>query len=109
MKYLSAVVIMELLAGAFRPGDQKLIRQMTVMFAKARRILVPSSRNYEDAGNVLRELQASQAYVISPSHSLVNDVLIALSARQIGATVITQNKRDYLAIQAIRNFKFAVV
>jgi hypothetical protein len=32
-------------------------------------------------------------------------VLIALSARSIGATVVTQNERDFRAIQTIRPFR----
>jgi hypothetical protein len=32
-----------------------------------------------------------------------------LSARSIGATVITQNERDFTAIQSIRPFKLSVV
>lgn len=109
VKYLSSIVLMELLAGAFRAGDRKLIRSMIRAFAIANRILLPSARNYEDAGEVLRALQASRGYVFSRSHSLVNDVLIALSARQIGATVITQNERDFRAIQEIRKFKLVRV
>jgi predicted nucleic acid-binding protein len=39
----------------------------------------------------------------------VNDVLIALSARTIGAIVYTQNGRDFAAIQSVRQFKLALV
>jgi len=39
----------------------------------------------------------------------VNDVLIALSARASGAVVVTQNERDFRAIQAIRPFRLEVV
>jgi predicted nucleic acid-binding protein len=39
----------------------------------------------------------------------VNDVLIALSARSIGATVVTSNARDFAAIREIRPFKLTVV
>ena len=43
------------------------------------------------------------------SHSLVNDVLIVLSARMIGATVVTSNARDFTAIREVRPFKLSVV
>jgi predicted nucleic acid-binding protein len=46
---------------------------------------------------------------VESAYGLVNDVLIALSARSIGATVITQNERDFAAIQTIRPFKMALV
>ena len=109
VKYLSAVVLMELFAGAFSARDQKLLHGITATFAKADRILLPSIAVYEEAGTVLRRLQASQGYSLTRTSSLVNDVLIALSARSIGATVITQNQRDFAAIREIRPFKLEVV
>ena len=69
-------------------------------FARADRVLVPSGAVYEDAGHVLRALGSS---------SLVNDVLIALSARMIGATVVTSNSRDFTAIREVCPFKLTVV
>lgn len=109
VKYLSAVVMMELSAGSFSVRDQRLIRTVRTAFAKAGRILLPTVAVYEEAGDVLRRLQVSQRYTLSSAYGLVNDVLIALSARSIGATVITQNERDFVAIQAIRPFKLTVV
>ena len=35
------------------------------------------------------------------SHSIVNDVLIALSARSTGATAMTQNEDRYQAIRTV--------
>ena len=40
--------------------------------------------------------QIAKRYTLSGAYGLVNDVLIALSARSIGATVITQNERDFV-------------
>jgi predicted nucleic acid-binding protein len=40
---------------------------------------------------------------------LVNDVLIALSARSIGATVVTNNARDFAAIREVRPFALTIV
>ena len=48
-------------------------------------------------------------YSIGGSHSILNDVLIALSARSIGATVVTQNERDYRAIERISSFRLTIV
>jgi predicted nucleic acid-binding protein len=109
VKYLSAVVLMELAAGAFSVRDRKLVQEMRSAFVKAGRIVAPAVSIYEDAGNVLRRLQESRGYSVASAYGLVNDVLIALSARSIGATVVTQNERDFRAIQAIRPFKMALV
>jgi predicted nucleic acid-binding protein len=109
VKYLSAVVLMELRAGAFSPRDRRLVRRLQDAFDRSGRILPPSRTVFAEAGDILRALQAGSGYRIGGSHSIANDVLIALSARSIGATVVTQNERDYRAIQAIRSFRLAIV
>jgi len=101
--------MMELSAGASAELDRKRLRGIMASFAKTGRILLPSVVVYEEAGNVLRRLQASRGYNLTGANSLVNDVLIALSARSIGATVITQNERDFVSIQGIQSFKLEVV
>jgi predicted nucleic acid-binding protein len=108
VKYLSAVVLMELSAGAFSVRDRRLVQEVNSAFAKVDRILVPTVTIYEDAGDALRRLQEYRGYTVASAHGLVIDVLIALSARSIGATVITQNERDFVAIQTIRPFKLAL-
>ncbi len=109
VKYLSAVVMMELSAGAFSLRDRRLVKDVTSAFARAGRIVAPTIGIYEEAGVVLRRLQQLKGYTISGAYGLVNDVLISLSARSIGATVITQNERDFVAIRGIRPFDLAVV
>ena len=109
VKYLSAVVLMELRAGAIRPDDRRLLRRVQAVFEKAGRLLVPSARVYAEAGETLRRLQAEKGYNLSSSPSLVGDVLIALSARAIGAVVVTQNERDFRAIQSVRAFRLEIV
>jgi predicted nucleic acid-binding protein len=109
VKYLSAVVMLELYAGAFSPRDRRLIHGVVAAFDRADRLLVPSGVVYKDAGHVLRALQVSGGYHVARSGSLVNDVLIALSARSIGATVITSDARDFAAIREIRPFALTVV
>ncbi len=109
VKYLSAVVMLELYAGAFSPRDRRLVRSMVAAFNRADRLLVPSGVVYEDAGHVLRALRQSRGYQVARSRSIVNDVLIALSARSIGATVITNNARDFAAIRGVRPFKLTIV
>jgi len=108
VKHLSAVVLMELLAGAFSTKDRRLIRGITLPFARANRIVTPTVSIYEEAGDVLRRLQRLHGYSIPSAYGLVNDVLIALSARSIGASVFTQNERDFAAIQAVQPFKLVV-
>ena len=109
VKYLSAVVLMELRAGAFSRSDRRLLRRLETAFDRAGRLLTPSRGVFAEAGDALRKLQADRGYAVAGGHSIVSDVLIALSARSIGATVVTQNERDYRAIQSVRPFRLAVV
>jgi predicted nucleic acid-binding protein len=109
VKYLSAVVVMELYAGARSRRDRKLLDGLTDTLAKADRVLVPTASMYKEAGLMLSELRGNRLSPSSRLTSLANDVLIALSARSIGAIVMTQNKRDFEAIQRIRPFRLTVV
>jgi predicted nucleic acid-binding protein len=63
---------------------------------------------WEEAGAVLRALQR-RGYKLAGAHGLANDVLIALSARSIGATVFTTNTRDFRAIHSVRPFELVAV
>ncbi len=109
VKYLSAVVLMELRAGAFLAADRKILRRLEGAFATAKRVLAPSQAVFADAGDTLRKLQAEHGYNLAGGHSIANDVLIALSARAIGATVVTQNERDYRTIASVRPFGLTVI
>jgi predicted nucleic acid-binding protein len=43
------------------------------------------------------------------SRGLLNDILIALSGRSIGATVVTRNGEDFRLIQQYRSFALEVI
>jgi predicted nucleic acid-binding protein len=109
VKFMSAVVMMELLAGACSAHERTRLHDLFTTFTKLGRIVTPSSATYQEAGDVLRQLQTVHGFRIQKSRTLANDVLIALSARTIGGTVVTRNKQDFLAIQSIRVFNLSLV
>jgi predicted nucleic acid-binding protein len=109
VRYLSAVVLMELRAGASSPGDRRLLDRLQQAFEKAGRVLTPSRRVFAEAGDILGRLRTERGFGVAASRSIANDVLIALSARSIGATVVTGNRRDYEAIQTVRPFRLSIV
>ena len=41
--------------------------------------------------------------------ALVNDCLLALSARSLGATLYTRNRADFVLLQSIRSFALVVI
>jgi predicted nucleic acid-binding protein len=99
---------MELRAGA-SGHDVLAVDRLEKTFRKNRRILPPSSAVFSEGGEILRRLRVERAYDLATSQSIVNDVLIALSARSIGATVATQNERDFRAIQSLCGFDLFIV
>jgi predicted nucleic acid-binding protein len=102
VRYLSAVVAMELRAGAQHRGARDATGALVRAYRSAGRLVVPSSDVYERAGGVLRQLKLAGRDVRQAS--LCNDVLIALTARSIGATVVTLNLDDFAAIRRIERF-----
>ena len=108
VKHLSAVVLMELRAGAFSWSDRRRLVRVESAFARAGRIVVPSRTVFVEAGEALRRL-AKRGFAVGSTHSIVNDVLIALSARSIGATVVTQNEKDYRTIESVAPLQLEVV
>lgn len=96
--YLSSVVAHELLSGA-HPGElRELKRDLLRPFEKLGRVVTPTHKAWRDAGRILYKLRKS-GWHITPS--LRNDVLIAVSSTQVGATVVHDNARDFNAIQRI--------
>lgn len=109
LQYLNGVVLMELYAGAFSSKDRNLIEKLEQVHKKVQRLLVPTASVFREAGNVLRILGKNQGIDPNKRGSLINDILIALSSLQIGATVFTQNKKDYRLIQSVKKFDLEVV
>jgi predicted nucleic acid-binding protein len=108
--YLSSIVLLELYTGAHDAAQiQWIDNHLRLPFRARERIVSPMVNDYTRAGQILAELQRTKGYDLRKSYGLQNDVLIALTARRIGATVITKNRRDYEEIQAIRSFSLHVV
>ena len=99
---------MELRAGAFSRLDRRRLMGVESAFARAGRIVVPSRTVFAEAGEALSRL-AKRGFAVGSTHSIVNDALIALSARSIGATVVTQNEKDYRTIESVAPFQLEVV
>ncbi len=86
--YLPSIVLLELYSGV---KDSKSMHQMDHFvspFIEHRRIIIPQEQDFITAGKVLSELKWSAS-------KYANDALIVLSARRIGAEVMTLNKKDF--------------
>jgi len=107
--YLSSIVLMELKAGAHSKEAVKAVQELFDYFKRVNRIVVPSLKDYESAGEIVAKLQISKGYEIKKSSSITNDCLIAASAKSIGAVVYSQNKKDFMAIREVFDFKVSII
>jgi predicted nucleic acid-binding protein len=104
IRYLSAVVVMELRAGARTRSGRAAVDQLVNAYAKGGRLVSPPVGIFDRAGSLLRRLKLAGREVRSAA--FVNDVLIALTARALGATVVTANLDDFQAIARLEPFAF---
>ena len=95
VRYLSAVVMMELVAGVRHAKQKRIVDSLISPYSKANRILSLNVPLYYKAGETLAVL-SQQGWQIS--RSLVNDVLIALSSFSTGAVLYTNNRKDFQQI-----------
>ena len=102
VRYMSAVVLMELRVGAHTRAGRSAVDRLTRSYSAAGRLVAPSSQVFDRAGSALRRLRLAGRDV--RSGSFLNDVLIALTAQAIGATMLTANVADFEAIRAIEPF-----
>lgn len=105
-RYLSAVVWMELRAGATTPKAIRGVERLAAVYGQLGRIVAPPAQVWGLAGGVVdrlrrRGFEARRA-------SLVNDVLVALTARSLGAAVLTADA-DFQAIQRIERFALEIM
>jgi predicted nucleic acid-binding protein len=107
VRCLSAVVLMELRVGATTRRARRAVSQLVRPYETSGRLVAPSARLFDEAAIVLQRLRMRGLEVRRAS--LVNDVLIALTARAMGATVVTANAADFQAIRDFRRFSLHVI
>lgn len=107
-EYLSAVVAQELRAGTRSPAERrKTERHVLAPFERAGRVFAPTARAWHESGDLLSDLARREG--MEPgrvSKAFGNDVLLALSCRESGIVLITQNVRDFTRIARLQPFEF---
>ena len=98
IRFLSAIVLMELRFGADTPRRKRAVDGIQRAFPSGR-IIAPTSLVFEQAGRMFRSLHGDSVGLHDRLGPL-NDLLIALTARQIGATVVTNNLDEFRRIAA---------
>jgi len=90
----SAVVLHELRRGARTPLELRFVREL----ARKLGILTPTERHWFNSAEILARIAARKGYDANKLRDLAFDTLIALSARDSGATLITCNREDFAEI-----------
>jgi predicted nucleic acid-binding protein len=107
--YFSSVVAQELLSGIINETGRKNVEAILHPFEKSGRIVTPGHSVWKDAGYILSKLRTKNPHLKSKLPQMINDTLIAMSARAIGAIVVTLNSSDFEAIQSIRTFSYITI
>ena len=91
----SSVVLHELLRGVRTATERKFVFELS----RQCQVLTPTEQQWLKAAEILNRLKRREHYEAAKVRELAFDVLIALSARSIAASVITTNHADFQAIQ----------
>jgi hypothetical protein len=105
--FMCAVVLEELYAGAHDPASVKLLDKLYDVFVSANRLVVPDGRDWQKAGKIIAQLERKYGFEKKFLARISHDILIALCARRIGATVVTNNAKDFLRIREFVDYKLA--
>jgi len=88
----SSVVLSELRRGARTRDAQGLVEGL---FKLARIQWPPTSADWWEAGRLIRKIGNPRGWDPTRRLRFQNDVLIALTARRQGATIVTSNRADF--------------
>lgn len=105
---MSAIVIQELTVGASDSKEVNAWKNTAKAYEKKKKLLVPTGDDWWFAGKVLNSLlrglksnQGGETPKLHPNekHRIIRDVLIAVTAKRVGATIVTDNLKDFEMIQ----------
>jgi predicted nucleic acid-binding protein len=100
IKYISAIVLMELWGGARTRKAEGLLNQLQKPYKDSNRIVTLSISDYISTGNIIANLPVMY-HDLRKRADFINDIQIALSALSIGATLYTENKKHFDIIKSL--------
>ena len=98
--FLAWPVLHELWMGAKNKNEINFLTKWSGTFSDLNRLIIPNPTTLFHIGETCQKLRSKGK--LNPKH--YNDITIALLARQIGAIVLTKNKKDFRMIQSIVDF-----
>lgn len=107
--HLSSIVVEELYAGALDPKAIALIESYVGALERAGRIIAPNFQDWKEAGRLIARATRKEPGRKSKVQQMLNDILLALCARRIGADLFTFNREDFQMIRRYRPFSLRVL
>jgi len=98
VKYLSAIVLMELWAGTKTKKAKKLIDQLQKPYVRAGRIVTLGANKFIAMGQFFADLP-SQYDTLAKNAGFVNDVHLAFATLSMGALLYTEDKTHFQIIK----------
>jgi tRNA(fMet)-specific endonuclease VapC len=106
--YLASVVSAELRAGATSVTARRAVEQFTSRAQRVGRVVALGAGTWDRAGDLLGRIRQREPRLRSRIPSFWNDLLIALSARELGAMLVTCNARDFELLRRYVRFELTV-
>ena len=108
LEYFSVIVAQELRAGARSDEDRQALEQNVFKkYERTGRLFTPSAGTWHRSGEVLAAMVAREGLELGRvSKSFSSDILLALSCREAGCVLITDNERDFTRIRRYVEFEF---
>jgi predicted nucleic acid-binding protein len=100
----SAVVLSELRRGATLPKERRWLDELEAQH----QVFFPGAWEWRRSGEVLQRLRKKHGFDAKKLRELHFDALIALTARAVGALVVTCNGDDFELLQSEEPFELLV-
>lgn len=100
----SSVVLSELLRGATKKEEREFVSYISINYP----VFTPTEKNWIESGEILSSINNDKGFSPAKLRDMHFDVLIALTARSNGATVITSNTADFELIRSYRDFNLEI-
>jgi len=107
--HLSSIVVEELYAGALDVGAIRLIERHVGALERAGRVVTPTFHDWKEAGKLIAQITRKEPGRKRKIQQMLNDVLLALSARRVGADLYTFNQADFELIRRFKQFSLRVL
>ena len=107
--YLAAVVVEELYAGALDIQAIRLVERYVGALERTGRVIAPGFSDWKEAGKIIARVTRHEPSRKSKVQQMLNDILLALCARRIGADLFTFNRVDFELIRRHKPFSLKVL